>query len=534
MYKMTIEKLLSGNRLPILFIGSGLGRRYLNNPDWEGLLKRAYEFIGKGEQEFKALKAKVRTLSQNQILTEGQLNAVIASKLEEEFNEYYFKSDLIESYPEWIENEASPFKNCIAMIVKNNDIFEEKQSEIEEMEKLRGKVSAIVTTNYDTLIEQIFNYNDCSVFVGQSQMFTPLAVDLDELYKIHGCVTRPESIIITEEDYERYKNFAKLFSAKLLTLISENPVIFIGYSLSDPNVQQTLIDLVSCLTDDQINNLQEHFYIVEYKANERELIESKYYFRAVDYDGKEKTFPITVISTDNYIELYRHLGNLTPAMNLNIVKQVKRIVKDIVIESTSTEEIDDPIITVLLEDISQLETLSSQQKFAIAIGDANEIQDQGYALKPLTDIFEDVLFDNKNINPDKLLLGAYENHYLKIQRNIPIYKYVSNAKRETLEQCERVMHYIEGHGDISTYLKGQLKRSVERIPRAKKINEMQEDYAQTERKKYLWMFKNMMYLPIEEVRDFIAQELDKYSNFDGNAKSSFHRLISMYDILKYK
>lgn len=531
---MGLETLLTGNRLPILFIGSGLSRRYLDNPDWENLLKQVYSIIGKGEMDYKALRAKVKNSPQNRDVSDGQLNALIASAMEEEFNEAYFNSKLLEKHPEWLEQEVSPFKNCVASLVSNKDIVSEKEEEINEMAKLRGKISAIVTTNYDTLLEEIFKFNAQSVFIGQSQLFSPFSVELDELYKIHGCITRPESIIITNEDYDRYKNFAKLFSAKLLTLISENPVIFIGYSLSDPNIHQTLIDLVSCLSDEQIESLQEHFYIVEFEAGERNLVESKYHFRAQAYDEKEKTFPITVISTDNYIELYRRLANLTPAMNINVVRQVKRIVKDIVIESTSTLHNEDSVITVLMEDISQLENLSSQQKLAIAIGNISEIRDHGYGLKPLTEIFEDILYDNKNINADKLIKGTYENHYLKIKRNIPIYKYVSNATADVLEQCPRVNQYIQEHRFLNTYLKGQLLKEVNKVPVGYSLVEIPEEYNYSDRRRYLWMFKNMEYINLDEVKQFIANELEKYGEFDNNEKSYFHRLISMYDILRYK
>ncbi|TFJ89935.1 SIR2 family protein [Lentibacillus salicampi] len=54
-----------------------------------------------------------------------------------------------------------------------------------------------------------------------------------ELYKIHGCITDPDNIVIASSDYSNFRSNAKLFSAKLLTLISKNPVIFIGYSISE-------------------------------------------------------------------------------------------------------------------------------------------------------------------------------------------------------------------------------------------------------------------------------------------------------------
>lgn len=530
---MSIATLLNGYKLPILFIGSGLSKRYINSPDWQGLLQQIYSYMGKNKNDYNKLKSKIKNTVDSRNLSVGELNALIAKELENLFNNHFFNSKLVDKHPEWLKDGHSPFKLCVASIFKGNTIIPSMKDEVDWLKKLRGKLHSIITTNYDTFIKNIFEFKDESIFIGQHQLFNSLSVEIDEMYKLHGCITQPEYITITSEDYEHYKENAKLFSAKLLTLISENPVIFLGYSIEDPNVQDTLSNLVSCLTEDQIEQLESHFYIVEYKQGEEELIEKQYMFPAESYDGTKVTFPVTVITTDNYQELYKQLSNLMPAMNITAVKQVKRIVKDIVIESSKSIPIDEPIITIMMEDLNQLST-QSDNKMAIAVGKVDTINDYGYGIKPKIEIFEDVLLDNKNLDSTRLLKGTYERHYLKIKQNIPIFKYSTRVRQSVIDESPLVNAYLKEKRSLNSYLNKTLLKEVQRVPEGSTLKDLPIDYTANRRRKYLWIFKNIENIEIEEIQDFLVEELPKYESFDGNNKGYYNRLISMYDLLKYK
>ena len=81
-----------------------------------------------------------------------------------------------------------------------------------------------------------------------------------EIYKIHGSVQNPESIVINKADYQKFYDKGKYLAAKLMT-------IFIGYYISDSDIQAILSDVVECLPLDKIEILQKRFIFVEYNLD---------------------------------------------------------------------------------------------------------------------------------------------------------------------------------------------------------------------------------------------------------------------------
>jgi hypothetical protein len=103
----------------------------------------------------------------------------------------------------------------------------------------------IITTNYDRLFEETYR----SLHVVTSGQNIPFIHDgVPTLYKIHGEPQNPGSIIITQRDYNNFFNKNdKLLWNSLQVLMSEKTILFLGYSVRDPNVLSTFLKIKNLL-----------------------------------------------------------------------------------------------------------------------------------------------------------------------------------------------------------------------------------------------------------------------------------------------
>lgn len=63
-----------------------------------------------------------------------------------------------------------------------------------------------------------------------------------KIYHVHGSIDSPQNMIVTSEDYFRFINSDTYFSRKLSTMLHENTVAILGYSLSDTNLKAIIND----------------------------------------------------------------------------------------------------------------------------------------------------------------------------------------------------------------------------------------------------------------------------------------------------
>ncbi|WP_159477933.1 SIR2 family protein [Dyadobacter sp. 3J3] len=108
----------------------------------------------------------------------------------------------------------------------------------------------IITTNYDRLFEIAYERRISPVITDQDLTYTDNFQV--ELFKVHGCVTRPERIILSRNDYNNFfvENLDQsLYWTVVKERIISKPVVFIGYSLGDDNINIILDRIFKALGD---------------------------------------------------------------------------------------------------------------------------------------------------------------------------------------------------------------------------------------------------------------------------------------------
>ncbi|GMA60310.1 hypothetical protein GCM10025859_07500 [Alicyclobacillus fastidiosus] len=93
----------------------------------------------------------------------------------------------------------------------------------------------IITTNQDDLIERALNDLYISHDVILDDLDIPTKGNPLKVHKIHGSMERPSSIVFTEEHYRTYEHSHPLMFVKLKSMFAENTIVFVGYSLTDPD-----------------------------------------------------------------------------------------------------------------------------------------------------------------------------------------------------------------------------------------------------------------------------------------------------------
>lgn len=233
--KSDIAQTLQGLQCqPILFIGSGFSLRYGNGPNWEALLTQLANACPTIDKEFAYYKQKY----------DGDLTRV-GSHFANEYFEWAWSPNGKKQFPSDLFGAEIPrdayIKHKATELLKHittDGADKSLQSELESLKKLGPH--AVITTNYDALLEPLFPQYE--VVVGQS-VFRHSSLVVGEIFKIHGSITIPGSIVLTKEDYDVFNRDKKYLSAKLLTYFAEHPMLFIGYSATDQNIKNILYDM---------------------------------------------------------------------------------------------------------------------------------------------------------------------------------------------------------------------------------------------------------------------------------------------------
>lgn len=92
-----------------------------------------------------------------------------------------------------------------------------------------------VTTNYDYLLEEIAGHERVDSIVPGLPI--PQSDTDVKVYHVHGSIEVPQKMVVTTNDYFEFMGRETYFSRKLSTVLHENTVVILGYSLGDGNLK---------------------------------------------------------------------------------------------------------------------------------------------------------------------------------------------------------------------------------------------------------------------------------------------------------
>ncbi|MDW4268632.1 SIR2 family protein [Staphylococcus saprophyticus] len=313
------------NVRPILFIGSGFSQRYINAPNWEGLLEYLIE-------ENTMIKMPLQYFIQQ---FDGDLS-MVATELVKFYYEYAWNN--MEDFPKELFDSSDKsiyLKYKISVFLKNatNDMDCSDENLKNELDILKTlSPHSIITTNYDNLIDKIFP--DYEVIIGQQIIKQKEATDIGHILKIHGTVENISSLIIEKSDYDEFNSKQIYLIAKLFTYFVEHPIIFIGYSINDVNIK-TILNNVKKIHGIENGNKLENIWFIDWSQEElTNKVEGEEKYKNIDI-GDGDYVKLNYIKQHLFVDLYNSLYQ--KSVNINLLKNFEAAVYNVVKSDSITD-----------------------------------------------------------------------------------------------------------------------------------------------------------------------------------------------------
>lgn len=493
---------------PFLFIGSGFSRRYLGLEDWSSLLQRFSNDVKPYEYYLTS--------------ADGKLPRV-ASLLAADFHQHWWNSDAYKESREKNKSKAKDATSALRIeicshITKATQAGSraEYADEIALLSKLN--VDGIVTTNWDTLLDSLFP--DYKVFVGQNELIFSNTQAIGEIYKIHGSATRPSSLVLTEEDYNGFHAANPYLAAKLITIFVEHPVVFIGYSLTDPNVIDLLRAITHALGQESLSKLQNNLIFIQ-RAHGTAAQYSK---TLMAIDGGQ--LPITIVKTDSFVPVYEALDSVKRKIPARVLRYCKEQLYEMVRNVEPTKK----LCVVDVDEIDKKDDI----EFVIGVGVASEKASQiGYHGISALDLFKDFLADNSNFDAQAILTKTIPD----LGRGatfIPVFKYLRAAGFSTQDD------YKKSDLNLSKHIPAKGAEHYRSRPYAKPFVKSEKDKTASQIIESNSPEKASMYLPylpkerfdIVVIREFLLKNIDRFDS-SFSYSTYFRKLACLCDYYEF-
>lgn len=416
--------------------------------------------------------------------------------------------------------DVSPMK---AFISDYLDGFELRSDEETEMLSSvgEGKISGVITTNYDTLCQRLFPR--FHRFVGEREMVFSEPTFAQEIYQIHGSTSDPDSLVLTRGDYDAFVRHEQYLAAKLLTIFMEHPVVFLGYSLQDENIRGILRSMSECVGPDRVDDIRRRMVFIEYAQGEPVVGDASFSFGS-------SSVSMTKVSTSDFRPVYEAIAECEHLYDPKMLRELKGHIFEI------SERLEPSSMIEVASFDTVLESLPPDRK--ILIGFATSVPGQVGMPVDAVDLYMDTVFDDRDY-PNNAVVAHIERLLSQNVGGLPMYKYLAGVDPSSFGR--RLREEIRDKGAFQDLLGPNSEERIERYrknhPGARSLGALIEETEYPER--FIWYLREEE-IDVDGLETFLRSQLsddegrpDPSKLEERKYKSDMKRCIRILDYLKY-
>lgn len=318
-------------------------------------------------------------------------------------------------------NDVDPLKLLVCSEMKSMTFKQDMSAEIDCFRELRYSVPSIITTNYDTVLETLFN-GEFKVFDEIDDYYGPDEMGIGEIYKIHGTDKSPQSIVLMKEDYDSFQARAPIVVSKIVSLMCESPLLIMGYSMDDRIIRDTIGSMFSSFSKRKAIEISKNIVCLQYSKGVKPT-------RGImQIESSSGIFHIQTVLLDDFLPIIKDISRYRMSFSVKQIRMLRKMMVDV---SLSPDPNNNPRLAYAgIDGIDEVDPTRT----VIALSSRTYLEaSKSFISYSIDDLIEDVLTDYK-LPAESVVDLWFEGNKRNVNVFCPIFGYLhslnSNSRVE--------------------------------------------------------------------------------------------------------
>jgi hypothetical protein len=300
----------------------------------------------------------------------------------------------------------------------------------------------------------------------------------------------------------------------------EYPIIFIGYSIGDTNIQNIIKSIVDCLDETQLTMLENRFIFVEYKSDMVGIDVSPF---TIMIDNKPLIMKRVILS--DFMILYNALEKKKTKLPVKILRRFKEELYNYTVTNVPTAN----LRVAALDDVRV-----EDEELVLAIGKVSDLGLKGLSGIDGNEWYRDVVMGDLEFSADEMLEYAFPKVLKQNSGRLPVNKYLNGATKE-FPECKELAIQMNFGKIISPSIQKNRKSLGDYIS-VKQIWNLEKKSLE----RALRLISHLEEAQIElgelecVLKEIFSEDVNVLQNVNPPIRTHLRRLILVYDYLKWR